>query len=388
MSSGAVADRRAQDWSVVFTPELVDRKVAIERMRVVVVPAGAHTELVGAARAVESAFAGSARVEAARRVPAVTMGGDAEIVRTHGPPAMEHVAVVRVLDVDGRVRAIVTLYDANGSSVVEIAAWADEPANADVPAVAPDPFPVSPTPDPAPPATPTPPVATDAERPLAEAPPPEKIEPDFDRIGVLGTASVGITNCAQNLCALVPVGGVGRFELGWRYKWIAPVVSFAIGGAPVDVPEESTAVPEGAPGDVKAALRFLDVGVGVQAFPVVSGRVDPFVRVGLAYSRVALVVKDSETKYRLHFSRGGVQLGGGLSIYVARHVSIGPRFDVVLPFAGKLCEELDGDAVAEEGTCRSTSDIVDSAESSTDERLTRRTFPKPWSATVDVRFVF
>lgn len=96
------------------------------------VPAGAHPELVRAAPAVESAFAGSSRVEAARLVPAVTTVGDAEIVRTHGPPAMEHVAVVRVLDLDGRVRAIVTVYDAGGSPVVEIAAWADEPANADV----------------------------------------------------------------------------------------------------------------------------------------------------------------------------------------------------------------------------------------------------------------
>jgi hypothetical protein len=387
----ASADRHVEAWRRVFPPTLVDRSVAGERLRVVVVPAGSHAQLVSAAKAVEAAFAGSTRVEAVRLAPMASTGGDAEIVRTHAASG-EHVAVVRVLDVDARMRAIVTIYAANGTTLVEMAGWADDPASAEATAAAApeptDPFAGEPAGEPATPAPVARATDEETERPSHAESKKADAQPEFDRIGVLGTASVGVLSCGQPLCALVPVGGVGRFEIGWRYKWIAPVVSLAIGGAPVDVPEETTVLPDEAPDDVKAALRFLDVGVGVQVFPITFGRIDPWVRFGLAYSRVAFVVKDSETKYHQRYSRGGAQLGGGLSIYVARHVAIGPRFDIVLPFAGKFCEELDDEPLGDDGACRSVSDLVATGMSAQEERAIRRIFPKPWSVTVDARFVF
>lgn len=209
---------------------------------------------------------------------------------------------------------------------------------------------------------------------------------DFDRIGVLGAMSVGIEGCGQPLCSLIPIGGIGRFELGWRYKWVAPVVSLSIGGAPLDLPEDAGVTPDGAPAEAEAAMRFFDVGVGLQAFPITVGRIDPFFRLGVGYSRVALVAHDDDVEYRGRYSRGAVMLGGGLSIFVTPRVAVGPRFDAVLPFAGKFCADIEADD--DRHDCTKIGDMVDEAETSVDERSIRKSLPKAWSFTVDARFVF
>lgn len=232
-----------------------------------------------------------------------------------------------------------------------------------------------------PPATPA---SDDVPAPPDAAPP--HAPQGFDRVGVLGAVSTGIGSCPQPLCALIPLAGIGRFELGYRYKWVAPVASLSIGGSPIDLPESPTTAAPNAPGDTKASLRFLDVGLGVQAFPMTRTRFDPFFRLGLAYSRVVFAVND-DAEYEEFLSRGAVVLGGGLSIYVARHFAIGPRFDVVLPFAGKLCYEVDGEPILEE-RCTPVRDLVDVADNTIDERAIRKALPKPWSFTVDARFVF
>lgn len=230
----------------------------------------------------------------------------------------------------------------------------------------------------------SPPASDDLPEPQDAVPPREREV--FDRIGVLAAISTGIGSCPQLWCALIPAAGIGRFELGYRYKWIAPVASLSIGGSPIDLPVSSTAAPN-APGDAEASLRFLDVGLGVQAFPMTRTRFDPFFRLGLAYSRTLLTASNDDVKYEMKLSRAAVVLGGGLSIYVARHFAVGPRFDVVLPFAGKLCEELDGEPVLED-RCPSVRDLVDAANNTIDERAIRKVLPTPWSFTVDARFVF
>lgn len=213
--------------------------------------------------------------------------------------------------------------------------------------------------------------------------------PLFDRTGFLLSASTGVAQCREPLCALIKVGGHGRLELGYRHRFIAPVFGISLGGAELEIDDFTGPGLPNVPPESSGSLRFFDVGFGIQAFPVLQGRFDPFFSVALGYSRVTARAKDEDLSYEARYSRGGARLGTGLAVYVGEHVALGPRFDVTVPFGGEFCESLDGNGtIGDDEVCTDVSAIIDEQTTSFDERLVRRNFPRPWSLAVDLRVVF
>jgi hypothetical protein len=206
---------------------------------------------------------------------------------------------------------------------------------------------------------------------LAEPAAAQTAEPAFDRQGVLVSLGVGVTHCAQNWCSDSVIAGMARAEVGYRYKWISPVVYVGGGGAPLDPPD---GVPDG-------TLSILGTGVGVRFFPNLRGRVDPYLGLGLGYSRIAKKYRDDFVEHDI-IKRGAAVFTGGLSIYVHRRLALGPRFDYTLPFAGKLCsKDQFGDG------CTKVKEIFEDSSDPV-ERANRRQWPRPWSLTLDLIAVF
>lgn len=206
---------------------------------------------------------------------------------------------------------------------------------------------------------------------MAQPPTPEATEPAFDRKGALLSFGVGVTHCAQNWCSDSVIAGMARLEVGYRHKWIAPVVYVGGGGAPLDPVE----------GDPDGSLSLLGTGVGVRFFPSLYGRVDPYVGLGLGYSRIAKKYRDDFVEKDI-IKRGAAVFTGGLSVYVSRHLALGPRFDYTLPFAGKLCaKDMFGEG------CTKVKEIIEDSSDPV-ERTNRRLWPRPWSLTFDLIAVF
>lgn len=183
-------------------------------------------------------------------------------------------------------------------------------------------------------------------------------------------------HCAQRLCDAIPMGGIGRLDLGYRGGFYSLWITVDGGGGRLDVPSfEDDAGPVTG---VRGSLTFMQAGVGVAFHPVDLGRVDPYLGLSLGYSRVEERFRSDQRSYDLVFRRGGLAPNVGFDVYLTRRVALGPRADVVFPFAGSRC-------IREQGQeeCLNTVDIVDTDEAAL-ARARRRTFPRPWSATVQV----
>lgn len=210
---------------------------------------------------------------------------------------------------------------------------------------------------------------------------------EFNREGVFVSLSAGVANCRESLCANIKIGAHGRFEIGYRVGRFAPFFGLSVGGSRIDTSDFTTPNEQSVGGS--ASLRFFDVGAGVQFAPNQRGRLDPFFIAALGYSRVREQGKSGTRTFDLKFSRGGLRLGTGLAIYLARRVAVAPRFDIVLPFAGDVCRVEDAPLTSNDfDDCTDVSEIVDDGESPFEERLVRKSFPRPWSVALDLRLVF
>ncbi len=191
-------------------------------------------------------------------------------------------------------------------------------------------------------------------------------------------AGAGLVQCGQDLCDSIPMGGLARLDIGYRIGLYSIYATIDGGGGVLDLPEFDD--DEGAVTNIGGGLSFLYVGAGMAVHPVDLGRVDPFVGVTLGYSRVEQRFRSDERSIDTLYSRGAVAPSMGLEVYVTNRIAIGPRFDVVLPFGGSLCQRSDG---LQE--CVNTVDIVDS-DTPAIARQRRRDFPRPWSTTLQVTF--
>lgn len=213
--------------------------------------------------------------------------------------------------------------------------------------------------------------AVDDETPsIADAPPPVD---RFRRRGFIITLGAGITHCAQDLCTPIPMGGLGRLELGYRLTRVAFVATVTGGGGRTDDPDAQ-----------ETSIRMLDAAAGVLLLPVRQGPVDPFVGASLGYSSTSRVFGDSSSIDRQFTKRGALRLSGGLLWYVAPRLALGPRVDVQLPFAGEWCTRNANDRG--EDFCESIrKDIIDMDQGKQAQRSVRRAFPRPWAVTLDLR---
>lgn len=227
--------------------------------------------------------------------------------------------------------------------------------------------------------------------PLSREPDEREEEPEdeFNRHGFAMSVGAGLINCSADICATAPIGGVGRIEVGYRFGVVSVLGGFGFGGASVE-PKDFLGVNDSIDPSTKAKLRYLDAGAGLSVLPVRSGRFDPFLTALIGDSRVRFRSTAGDSEYTFELPRPAARVGAGFGIYVAGPFSIGPRFDIVLPFAGKVCEEQDGEPFESdaEDICESVSSFIDSAESKVGERVGRRELPKPWSFVIDFRAVF
>ena len=188
--------------------------------------------------------------------------------------------------------------------------------------------------------------------------------------------STGLVHCAQALCDSIPMGGMGRFDVGYRAGYYSLWVTVDGGGGRLDVQTFEDA--EGLVSNVHGDLTFLHAGVGVAFHPVDLGRVDPWLGIGFGYSQTKQRFRADQRSYDLLYRRGGVMPGGGIDVFLAHRVAMGPRADIVLPFGGSRCIRQGG---VEE--CLNVVDVVDSNDAAI-SRARRRAFPRPWSVSVQV----
>ena len=189
-------------------------------------------------------------------------------------------------------------------------------------------------------------------------------------------ASTGLVHCAQSLCDTIPMGGVARFDVGYRAGYYSLWATVDGGGGRLDIPAFEDE--DGLVTNIRGDLTFMQAGVGVSFHPVDLGRIDPHLGVGIGYSRAQQRFRSDQRNYELLYRRGGVMPGGGFDVYLSRNLALGPRADIVIPFAGSQCLRQDGTE-----DCLNTVDIVD-ADDAAISRARRRSFPRPWSVTVQL----
>jgi hypothetical protein len=202
-------------------------------------------------------------------------------------------------------------------------------------------------------------------------PPPEPTFVTWPRRGLVLRASSGITQCAQPFCDAIAMGGLARFDVAYRLGYYSIFATVSGGGGVLDVPDF---VQDGEPvTNIHGGLTFMFAGAGLMVHPVDLGRVDPWLGVALGYSRIEERMHADQGSTITVISRAGVEVGGGLDVFVHRRLALGPRFDVVFPFGGSVCTGAD---------CINVADLV-SADLSAQRRATRRSLPRPWSLTVN-----
>lgn len=213
----------------------------------------------------------------------------------------------------------------------------------------------------------------------AEPTPPEPSGRRPHRRGALVGLGLGYVGCETEECdwsegetGVRFVGGaLGQVELGYRVGRIAPVVSAGMGAGPLRLRGELAGA--------EASMRFVDADAGLLLFPVAQGRIDPYfgVRLGYARARTTLGVPGTDATGTITYSRLGVRLSAGLGIHLGSHLSLGPRFDMTLPFAGSVCNAVSGLGLMSE-SCVEASDLADDARSE---------LPRWWSATLQLHVV-
>lgn len=273
-------------------------------------------------------------------------------------------------------------------AVPEAAPTSPEPA---VPEASPapaeaSPAPVETTPMPAPTdAASDAPAAVPAPEPIvdAELPPTwERVEASAsqpNRRGIMLGLGLGFIGCETEECDYSDStagirfrgGFAGQLELGYRFKWIAPVASAALGGGPSRFSGELSGL--------EGKMRFLDLGVGLFVFPVGRGRLDPYLGAQIGYARAhsSFSVPGVPVSGIRTYARAGGRLTAGLDVRLGAYAALGPRLDLTLPFGGTLCDVIREDSVPDE-MCVNVEDLPDEL---------RRELPRWWTASLQVRVV-
>jgi len=160
--------------------------------------------------------------------------------------------------------------------------------------------------------------------------------------------------------------------MGYRFGKLAIVGGADIGGGAGTEVAELEGVKPG-------KVRTSDVGAGVAVFPVSADVViDPMLALKIGHTRTHYETTLSEGGGSLAetVSRGGFRFSAGLGFYAGRRLRLGPRLDLTLPFAGKVC--VSGRAVYD--TCSTVHDAVEIG-------LRTSQLPVNWAFTFDIQLV-
>lgn len=195
---------------------------------------------------------------------------------------------------------------------------------------------------------------------------PPRLDPaDLVRRGFVISPAVGATLCGHEWCDSYRGGFGGQLELGFRFGTLMPHVSVDGGSGSDDTQtlDEQLRLPRGTIDSSRTT--FFGVGGGLSIFFKQRGRLDPYVSTRLGYTRTSSVFNVGNAQYKEVVSRGSVRLGGGLDVFIGRNVSLGPRFDVTIGFAGSVCAEPGNAEGGPDGsssqTCYDTRNIEDTA---------------------------
>lgn len=259
---------------------------------------------------------------------------------------------------------------------------------AEAPAVAEIPEP-TPTETAAPQPSPPPPPAEDIEAaPITRKDEPESTETAYNRRGTFFSAAIGVGHCGAT-CAEIAAAGFGRLEAGYRFGHLAIGAS---GGLGISKVETSASDSDDAYGtaDASGSMRFGHFAAIMQFFPATTSRFDPYVQVGFGFHRYRDKgsVRDGPIDtYDLKVNAPGVLLGAGVPLFLNERTALGLRFDKTIPFAGKICVEIDGMAPPDQSKCEAWSKLTSDANA-IDRRYFRLDRERPWSVSLEIRTTF
>lgn len=227
----------------------------------------------------------------------------------------------------------------------------------------------------------------DAEPERTPTPPITYRFDSWQRRGVLVGLAAGVTGCAREWCDEFKVGGNGGFEAGYRFGIFAPVFAASIGGGRTGVSEELRQVGwDGA----DSSMRWIDVGIGVLIFPARNARVDPYVGARFGFSSFVQELSASDgfrqANATLRLGRAAVRFVAGLDFFVRPIFTLGPRFEISVPFGGKMCIRGDVEGFPDDRDCMKIRDLADDDGAAVP--LDTSDLPLTWSLSLYGRFIF
>lgn len=220
------------------------------------------------------------------------------------------------------------------------------------------------------------------------APPPPWYRFDsWQRRGVLIGLPLGVSGCRHAWCEGFKVGGFGGFEVGYRFGIVAPVAGATIGGGRSGVSQD---LRNAGWDPAESTMRWIDAGIGALVFPVRRGRFDPYFGARIGYSRyvheLSYTGDDSGgASATLSLSRGAVRLLVGLDIFARPVFALGPRFEMGIPFGGKMCATGDIVGLPDDAACKKIRDLT--GDTDTMIGLDPSDLPLFWSFSLVGRFV-
>lgn len=216
---------------------------------------------------------------------------------------------------------------------------------------------------------------------------PKRRWPESKRRGPLVMAGVGAGGCTQQQCDTLKASPWFSLMGGYRFGRFAPILVVQGGAAPAEAPGAVEIEDDIVELDDSSDTRgFLHVGAGTLLHLLASTPFDPYFGLTLGYLRTSMRGKGSGspsmspgTTLSFDFTevvhRGTLGVVIGMGFRIRKHFTIGPRVDVLVPFAGKACIGNTGD----DKTCTKLSELesVDPGQY----------YPRPWAATLQVGFV-
>ncbi len=184
-------------------------------------------------------------------------------------------------------------------------------------------------------------------------------DPRFKRRGWTLRLGAGLGSCFRDICQEPQRGGGEKARLGFGshlqfgyrpspYVSLGGMMSFVF--VPVDTSDGGPSA--GVSVDRKARAFSIGGGAFADVHPLIRSRFDPFVGVGLGVmlNRATSEFSLSSTYYgytytssyeiQASLTRGFFRIATGTDIFVTRRFALGPRFEALIPFAGRASYEI------------------------------------------------